>query len=168
NDATLRGDWWELFGDPQLSDLERQVAVSNQTLAQAEAQFRGARAAVQAARAGLFPTVTGSASVTRSSGNRGGTSGGSTGASTLYEVPLDFTWEIDLWGRLRRQVESARAREEATGADVENARLSLQAELALDWFQLHGLDEQKQLLDATVADYVRALELTRLRHEQGI
>ena len=175
SDAALRGKWWEMFGDPQLNALEEQVSVSNQTLAQAAAQFRGARAAVAAARAGLFPTVTAGAQVTRSHGgsSRGSSSGSgntssSGGDTTIYQVPVDFTWEIDLWGRVRRQIEANVAAAQASAADVESLRLSLQAELAVDWFQLHGLDEQKQLLDSTVADYEKALQITVNRHNQGV
>jgi NodT family efflux transporter outer membrane factor (OMF) lipoprotein len=172
-DGVLRGKWWESFGDPALNALEEQVAVSNQSLAQAEAQFRGARAAVSAARAGLFPTVTAGAQVTtsrgstsRNSSSSGGTS--QTGTATIYQVPIDFTWEADLWGRVRRDIEANVANAQATAADVEALRLSLQAELAVDYFQLHGLDEQRRLLESTVADYQRALQITVNRHDQGV
>lgn len=179
SDAVLRGKWWELFGDPQLNALEEQVSVSNQTLAQAEAQFRGARAAVALARAGLFPTVTAGAQVTTSRGSTGRsgsgtsstgvpTSSSSGGTATVYQVPIDFTWELDLWGRVRRQIEANIATAQASAADVENVRLSLQSELAADYFQLHGLDEQRQLLDSTVADYETALKITVNRHDQGV
>lgn len=175
-DAALRGKWWEVFGDPQLNALEDQVSVSNQTLAQAEAQFRSARAAVALARAGLFPTLTAGAQAIRSrSAGRGGTvsSSGSVvsssgGSTTIYQVPIDFTWELDLWGRVRREVEANVAAAQASAADLESMRLSLQAELAADWFQLHGLDEQKQLLDSTVTDYEKALQITTNRHDQGV
>jgi NodT family efflux transporter outer membrane factor (OMF) lipoprotein len=171
SDAALRGKWWELFGDPALNTLEEQVSVSNQNLAQAEAQFRGARAAVALARAGLFPTVTAGAQVTRSHGGGSSRSSGSSssgGDARIYQVPIDFTWELDLWGRVRRQVESEVAAAQASAADVENVRLSLQAELAVDYFQLHGLDEQKQLLDSTVREYETALKITSNRHDQGV
>ncbi len=178
SDAALRGKWWELFGDPALNALEEQVAVSNQNLAQAEAQFRGARAAVALARAGLFPTVTAGAQATRafsSSSGRGGSGSGSSGtttssggSSTVYQVPIDFTWELDLWGRVRRGVEANIATAQASAADVENTRLSLQTELASDYFQLHGLDEQRQLLDSTVNEYQTALKITANRHDQGV
>jgi NodT family efflux transporter outer membrane factor (OMF) lipoprotein len=177
NDAALRGKWWEAFGDPQLNALEEQVSVSNQTLAQAEAQFRGARAAVAAARAGLFPTVTAGAQVTTSHGSSGrgssssgssGSSGSSSGTATVYQVPVDFTYEADLWGRVRRTIEASAASAQASAADVENVRLSLQAELAVDYFQLHGLDEQRRLLDTTVTDYETALKITGNRHDQGV
>jgi NodT family efflux transporter outer membrane factor (OMF) lipoprotein len=173
NEGVLRGKWWEMFGDPALDALEEQVSVSNQTLAQAEAQFRGARAAVAAARAGLFPTVTAGAQVTTSRGSTSRSSSSNNGNSqsgtvTIYQVPVDFTWEADLWGRVRRQIESSVASAQASAGDVENVRLSLQAELAVDWFQLHGLDEQRRLLDTTVADYEKALQITGNRHDQGV
>jgi NodT family efflux transporter outer membrane factor (OMF) lipoprotein len=173
SDAVLRGKWWELFGDPALNGLEEQVSVSNQNLAQAEAQFRGARAAVALARAGLFPTVTAGAQATRaynsSSGRSSSASGTTTGgSSTVYQVPVDFTWELDLWGRVRRGIEANIATAQASAADVENTRLSLQAELAGDYFQLHGLDEQRQLLDSTVKEYETALKITSNRHDQGV
>jgi NodT family efflux transporter outer membrane factor (OMF) lipoprotein len=178
SDAALRGKWWELYGDPALNVLEEQVSVSNQSLAQAEAQFRGARAAVALARAGLFPTVTVGANATRSSSatSRTGTAistptgtvatGG--GAATVYQVPIDFTWELDLWGKVRRNIEANVATAQASAADVENVRLSLQTELADDYFQLHGLDEQKQLLDSTTKEYAAALKITSNRHDQGV
>ena len=183
-DDALRGKWWELFGDPQLSALEEQVEVSNQTLAQAAAQFRGARAAVLAARASLFPTVTGSAGVTRShasqnrgsvlapggtgTGGTGGTTGVSGGDTTIYQVPIDLSYEIDLFGRLRRQVEAQVETAQATAADVETTRLALQTELAVDWFQLHGVDQQSQLLAAAIDAYGRALQVNKNRHDQGV
>jgi NodT family efflux transporter outer membrane factor (OMF) lipoprotein len=168
-DGVLRGKWWEAFGDPALNGLEEQVAVSNQSLAQAEAQFRGARAAVSAARSGLFPTVTAGAQVTTSRGSTSRSSSSSqTGTATIYQVPIDFTWEADLWGRVRRDIEANAANAQASAADVGALRLSLQAELAVDYFQLHGLDEQKRLLDSTVADYEKALQITVNRHDQGV
>jgi NodT family efflux transporter outer membrane factor (OMF) lipoprotein len=171
-DGSLRGKWWEMFGDPRLNALEEQVAVSNQTLAQAEAQFRGARAAVASARAGLFPTVTAGAQVTtaRGSSGRSQSSSGSSGSgtATVYQVPIDLTWEADLWGRVRRGIEANVASAQASAADVGNVALSLQAELAVDYFQLHGLDEQRRLLDSTVTDYERALQITVNRHNQGV
>jgi NodT family efflux transporter outer membrane factor (OMF) lipoprotein len=176
-DDVLRGKWWEMFGDAQLDALEEQVSVSNQTLAQAEAQLRGARAALLAARAGLFPTISASAQATRthSSANRGGvivpgSVGGSTtgGDATIYQVPVDFSYEFDLWGKVRRQVEAAAETAQASAADVETMRLSLQAELAADYFQLHGADQERQLLDAAVQAFQTALKLTVNRHDQGV
>jgi NodT family efflux transporter outer membrane factor (OMF) lipoprotein len=182
-DQLQRGKWWEIFGDPQLDALEEQVAVANQSVAQAEAQFRAARAAAGIARGGLFPTVTAGASASKARARSGGTTlvtgttggTGSTGAATTtgatvttFQVPIDVSWEIDVWGRVRRQIEANVATAQASAADLENLRLSLQAELAVDWFQLHGLDAQKQLLDATAGAYQTALKVTTNRHDQGI
>jgi NodT family efflux transporter outer membrane factor (OMF) lipoprotein len=171
-DGALRGKWWEIFGDPQLNVLEEQVSVSNQTLAQAEAQFRGARAAVQGARSGLFPTVTAGASVTNSRASTSrvstGTGTSRSGTATIYQVPIDFSYEFDVWGRVRREIEANVANAQASAADVEAVRLSLQTELAVDYFQLHGLDEQRQLLDTTVAGYERTLQINVRRHDVGV
>jgi len=184
-DELPHGRWWELFGDPQLNALEEQVAVSNQSIAQAEAQFRAARAAAAVARANLFPTVTAGASASRSRGaaSRGSTTG--TGASgspvtpvtptgttpsttSFYQVPIDVSYELDVWGRIRRQIESSVATAQASAGDLETLRLSMQAELAVDYFELHGLDAQKQLLDTTAGAYQKALDLTNNRYHQGI
>ena len=170
-DGELRGNWWELFGDAALNALEEQVDISNQNIVAAEAQFRAARAAVRAQRAGLFPTVTISASATRSrfGVNRSGNTGGiNTGSGAFYTIPIDFTYELDAWGRVRRSVESAIATAQASAAEIETVRLSAHAELALDYFELRGLDEQKKLLDENVAAFERALELTTNRYNQGI
>jgi NodT family efflux transporter outer membrane factor (OMF) lipoprotein len=175
SDAAIRGAWWELFADPQLDALERRVDVSNQDLVAAEAQFRQARALVGAARAGYFPTAAIGASVSRSrqSSSVGGppAGGGATtpgSTTTEYALPLDATWEPDLWGRIRRTVESSRASAQASAADLEAARLSLHAELAQDYFALRALDRQAELLATTVAAYTRSLELTRNRYAGGV
>lgn len=175
-DKGPREAWWKVFGDPGLDALEEQVSRANQNVAQAEARYRAARAAVRQARADFFPTVTGSASVTRtrSGSARSGSTTGANGATsspvttTLYGVSADASWELDVWGRVRRSVESSVASAEAAAADLENVRLSMQAELAVDWFLLHGLDAQKELLDTNVAAQERALKLTQNRHEQGV
>jgi NodT family efflux transporter outer membrane factor (OMF) lipoprotein len=184
-DELPRGKWWEVFGDPQLDALEEQVAVSNQSIAQAEAQFRAARAAAAVARANLFPTVTAGASATRSRGSTGrgssaagSGSGGTTGTpaasatsaatTSLYQVPIDVSYEVDVWGRVRRQVEAGVATAQAGAGDLETLRLSMQAELAVDYFELHGLDAQQQLLTTTAGAYQKALELTTNRYNQGV
>jgi NodT family efflux transporter outer membrane factor (OMF) lipoprotein len=174
-DGTLRGDWWTMFRDSQLNELEAQVDVSNQNIAVAEAQFRGARAAVRAARSGLFPTLTVSASgIKTGSGGRGGSAivgAGNTvhtGGGTFYSLPFDFSYEFDVWGRVRRAVEAAEATAQASAADVETVRLSIHSEVALDYFELRGLDEQKKLFDETVKGFEQALELTTNRFNQGI
>jgi NodT family efflux transporter outer membrane factor (OMF) lipoprotein len=185
-DALPRGSWWEIFGDPQLNALEARVSISNQNLAVAEAQYRQARALVRAARAGYFPTVTigagftrsrqsttfvqGSGSSTSSSGtsSAGGSSGFSGQPRSDFEVGLDFSWELDVWGRIRRTVESNRASAQASAGDLEAARLSFQAELAQDYFQLRTVDAQKRLLDETVAAFERFLRLTLDRFASGV
>ncbi len=169
-DSLPRGAWWKVFRDPGLDELEEQVSPANQTVAQAEARFRAARAAVRQARADFYPAVTGSASVTRSraSGARSGSSVTAPGTTTLYGASADASWELDVWGRVRRNVESSVASAEAAAADLENVRLSMQAELAVDWFLLHGFDAQKELLETNVTAQERALHLTQNRHDQGV
>lgn len=170
-DAASRGKWWEVFGDPLLNELEEQVSISNQTLAQAEAQYRGARAAVRGARSALFPALTAGASATRgvSSVNRPLTVAGiSSPTVNDFLAPADLTYEIDVWGRIRRSVEANVASAQASAADLETARLSLQAELAVDYYLLRGQDAEKQLLDTTATAYEKALDLTVNRYNQGV
>lgn len=164
-----RGAWWEVFGDAHLNDLEGQVNVSNQNLAQAEAVCRQARAAVQVARAGYFPIVAVGVSAARSS--RSTTLGtNATNRTTVndYLLPMEFSWELDIWGRVRRLVEANRANTEATAADVESVRLSAQTLLAQDYFQLRSLDAQRQLLEETAAAYRQSLQLTTNQYNAGI
>src|SRR5262245_7453929 len=174
-DSTIRGNWWEIFNDPQLNAFEQQVDISNQNVALAEAQYRQARALVQQARAAYFPTVTIGASLNNSSQppssrNNNGFSNGSSGrtAPTLFTMAVDASWEIDVWGRIRRLVESSEASAQASAADLENARLSARTELAQDYFQLRTLDTQKQLLDASIVEFQRSLELTNNRYASGV
>ena len=168
-DDVIRGPWWEMFEDPLLNRLEGEVDISNQNLVVAEAQFRQARALVQAARSGYFPTVTAGASLTRSRRSFSGSSGlSSADTFTDYLLPIDVTWEPDLWGRVRRNVEANRAGAQASAADLASTRLSIQAALAQFYFQLRTLDAQKELLDATVAAFRKSLELTRNRYASGV
>ena len=171
-DAAARGAWWEVFGDPQLSALEAQVDVSNQNLAVAEAQFRQARALVREARAAYFPTATLGIGVTRSlsSSTIGLLSGGNVSSAprTDFTLPLAVSWEPDFWGRIRRSVESSQASAQASAADLETIRLSFQAELAQDYFELQTLDAQRQRFDASVAAFAKSLELTRNRYAGGV
>ena len=168
SDARLARAWWKAFNDPQLSALEEQVVISNQNVLAAEAQFRQAKALVQAARAGYAPTVTAGAQATRSqrSGSLG--AGGGSSASTDYSIPFDLSWEADIWGRIRRTVEAGRDAAQASEADLAAAKLSAQAELAQDYFLIRGQDEQKRILDESVASYQKALELTRNRYAGGV
>jgi NodT family efflux transporter outer membrane factor (OMF) lipoprotein len=168
-DTVLRGNWWEMFSDPQLNAFEAQVEVSNQNVALAEAQFRQARALVEQARAAYFPTVTIGVSVNNSSVSTTITrSAGSRFSSMLYTLPVDVSWEIDVWGRIRRLVESSQASAQASAADLETALLSAQIELAQDYFQLRTLDTEKQLLDASTADFQKSLDLTNNRYANGV
>ena len=163
-------NWWEIFADPELNSLEQQVEISNQNVAQAEAQFRQARALVQAARAAYFPTVTVGVGITRTATSA--TSGASTSRNnqtfTQHSLPVDVSWELDVWGRIRRTVESSEATAQASAADLEAATLSARAELAQDYFQLRSLDGQKQLLDNTAVAFEKSLELTNNRYRSGI
>jgi NodT family efflux transporter outer membrane factor (OMF) lipoprotein len=169
-DNFSRGKWWERFGDPQLSALEEQVDISNQNLQVAEAQFQQARALVRVARAAYFPTITVTPSVTRSmtSTTFSGRSNPIAAPITDYNLSLDASWEIDLWGRVRRTVEANQASAQASAADLEAARLSAQAQLAQDYFQLRALDAQQRLLEDTVRDYAKSLTLTQNRYAAGV
>ena len=168
-DGVIRGNWWELYNDTQLNDLASQIEHSNQSLAAAQAQFRQARALVQAARAGYFPTVTAgiAASRYRNSGNVPTNSSAFIGPWSNFQVTGDVSWEIDLWGRVRRTVEASQATAQASAADVASVRLSMQAELAMDYFQLRGLDAQSKLLEETIVAYQQALDLTTLLFKGG-
>jgi NodT family efflux transporter outer membrane factor (OMF) lipoprotein len=170
SDDLSRGQWWEVFQDPELNALEEQVDISNQTLAVAEAQLRGARAAIGVARAALFPTVTGTASVigARQSLNRPGASNPSSATRADYLLTADTSYEIDVWGRIRHNIEASISSAQASAADLETARLSIHAELAVDYFALRGLDAQRQLLDFTITAFERALELTTNRYNAGV
>ena len=160
-DGVPRGKWWEIFADAQLNALADRVTVSNQSLKQAEAQYRGAQALVRSARAGLFPTVSGTAGVTRSSA-------GSRPAATNYDLAANASWDADLWGRVRRGVEASEANAAASAADLESARLLIQSEVVLNYLQLRVLDTQKKLLDDSAAAFAKSLELTQNRYKAGL
>ena len=164
SDAAPKGEWWKAFHDPVLDELEAQVQVSNQNLRAAEARYRQAHAQVAAARAGLFPTLGASAGATRS----GGGGGDSATSGRRYNVTLDARWELDLWGRVRRQIEAGRAGAEASAADLENVRLSLQAELATDYFQMRVTDTQIDLMEDTIRAFQKSLEIARNRYNAGV
>jgi NodT family efflux transporter outer membrane factor (OMF) lipoprotein len=170
SDQLIRGNWWEIFGDPQLNALEEQVTSANQNLKIAEARLRQARSMIRFNRASLFPTISTAPSVAneRLSTNQpyfpASQANNGTGNFTL---PFDLSYEVDLWGRVRRTVNASREEAQATAADLETASLSLHAELALDYFELRSSDAQKQLLDDTVKAYTNALALTRNRFEGG-
>lgn len=168
-DTIEHGKWWEIFGDAQLNALAEQIKFTNQDVQIAEAKFRQARALVQSARAGLFPSVTANASATRSGSSSGsGNSTRSVGPVNNFNIALDAGWEADVWGRVRKTVEANVAGEQASAADLEAVRLSAQAELALNYFLLRVLDAQRQLLEDTAAAYQKSLELTRNRYAAGV
>jgi NodT family efflux transporter outer membrane factor (OMF) lipoprotein len=166
-DHALKADWWESFNDPLLDTLVRQVSISNQNLAQAEAQYRQARALAQSARASHLPILSAGAAADRSRASANGT-GIDRGARNSFSISADASWEIDLWGRIRRGVESAQAGAQASAADLESLRLSAQAELAQNYFLLRSLDSQKQILQDTVAAYEKTLQLTQNQYAAGI
>lgn len=169
-DQALRGKWWQSFNDPQLNALEEQVDPANQTLKSAEANFRAARANIGIYRANLAPTLSvgPSAGALRASANQPyfNTTRADNGESQFL-LPLDLSYEVDLWGRIRRSVTAAREQAQAFAADLETARLSLHAELAIDYFGLRADDAQKKLLDDTVKAYSQALQLTEDRYTGG-
>jgi NodT family efflux transporter outer membrane factor (OMF) lipoprotein len=170
-DETLpRGKWWELYGDAKLNELEEQVDPSNQTLKITEANFRQARTAIRFNRAAEAPTIGTSPSISavRASANQPYfPSGLANNGSGDFTLPFDLSYEIDLWGRIRRTVTAAREEAQASAADLETARLSLHAELAFDYFEVRSADAQEDLLIDTVDAYSRALQLTKDRFLGG-
>src|SRR5258708_3512999 len=170
-DQRSHGNWWEIFGDSELNKLEEQIAGSNQNLRVAEARFREARAAIRFNRASQFPTITTvpSASYVKNSDfSPNFPSKILQSSKGDFVLPFDLSYELDLWGRVRRSVASAREEAQATAADYETAKLSLEAELALDYFELRSADAQKQLLDDTVKAYTDNLQLTLNRFKGGV
>ena len=166
-DGVDRGDWWAMFNDPMLDTFERRVEVSNQNLAAAEASYREARALVSQQRAAFFPSVDLTGSATRS--GRGGGGGGGSGptASNQFQVGLGASWAPDVWGRIRRTVENAKASSQASAADLANAKLSAQSELATDYIQLRIADAEKTLLTTTVTGYQKSLTITQNQFKAG-
>jgi NodT family efflux transporter outer membrane factor (OMF) lipoprotein len=167
-DAVLRGNWWELFGDAELNDLEGRMAIENQTLKAADAQFAQARAALRGVRASGSPQVAALPSISgaQPSGNRAVSSFHESYADFL--APIDVSYEADVWGRIRNSVNAGIGTAQATAADVQTISLSLHAELAADYLTLRGLDRTRDLLDSTVRAYERALELTTNRFRGGL
>jgi NodT family efflux transporter outer membrane factor (OMF) lipoprotein len=193
-DAEIRGAWWEVYQDTELNDLESRVAISNQTVAGAEANYRAARALVQKAEGAYFPTLTLDPSVVRSRASAaevsaggvlgattpgGGTAtttgattaavgGASTAPRTIYSFPLDVSYQVDLWGSVRNTVAQSRYSAQASAAQVATALLSTQSQLAQDYFQLRVTDEQRLLLDTTLADYQASLRLVKTLFKGGL
>ena len=172
NDGTPKGKWWEIYNDPQLNALEEQVSISNQNVLAAEAQFREAKDAVRVARAALFPIVSTSPSIINSRSPSSQSSGASgapaAGAHMTYDLPVDFSYQFDLWGSIRRSVSASAALAQVSAAQLENARLLFQSELAQDYFQLRGTDSSQDLLDRTVKSYEQYLQLTKDRYNGGV
>ncbi len=171
NDQNLGGEWWKIFQDPQLDELELQVNVSNQNLKAAEAQFRQARAALRYNRADYYPTATVGLSATRTrvSANRPPPSSIFDGITyNDFVLPVDLSYQADVWGRVRKNVESYREQAQASAADLATVNLSMHADLAIAYFQARSLDAQEQLLNSTVKQYEQALELNQSRFEGGI
>ncbi|HTZ37909.1 MAG TPA: efflux transporter outer membrane subunit [Stellaceae bacterium] len=168
-DGLDRGAWWSIYRDPVLDGLERQIDISNQNLKAAEAAFREAEATVAAARAQFFPTATlnGSATRSRSSANEGRTSIGGGSIQNQFLTDLTASWVPDLWGSVRRTVESNVATAQASAATLANARLSAQGELATAYLELRTADELARLLDASVKAYAQALQITRNQYRGG-
>ena len=168
-DTLTRGAWWSIYADPSLDALEQQVANANQNVQAAEARFRAARATVAQYRSSFFPLVTANAAYSRARTSEN-VLHKSTAGLTLndYLVQADASWEPDLWGRVSRSVEGAKAEAQASAADAQAVLLSMQAELATDYFELRGLDQERQLLDDTIKAYREALDLTQHRYAGGI
>jgi NodT family efflux transporter outer membrane factor (OMF) lipoprotein len=167
--------WWTLFNDATLNDLESQVQVSNQNLAASEAAYRQSLAVVHEQRASFFPSLSVDGGVTRSGGegrSRNGTTTGSgttvtTSSANLYQAGASASWEIDLWGRLRRTLENAHALADASAADLAGAKLSIQGQLAIAYLQLREADAEQRLLADTVSAYGRSFEIAQNRYNAG-
>ena len=168
-DAIARGRWWEMFGDRELDALAARVDISNQNVRVAEANFRQAQALTEQARAGLFPNVGAGASVIRSkSPSLSNQPSFATGAVDNYNLNLNASWELDLWGKVRRGIEAGEANWQASAADLESVRLSAQAAVAQNYLALRVADVQRRVLEDTVAAYQRTLELTQNRYAAGV
>ena len=162
NDAVSRGKWWEIFGDAKLNALADQVDVSNENVRTAEARMRQAEALVEQSRSGLWPTLTLSASATRSrSPNVAGSTTNTSAPVNIFNMPLTASWAPDLWGSVRRTIEGNVANAQTSAANLANARLLAQSQLAINYFQLRVIDARRRLLDTSVAAYQKSLDLTR-------
>ena len=170
NDALERGSWWQLYGDAELNALVERLNISNQNLAASEAQYRQARALVRGARAGFYPSLSSGAGASRSGQGAGSINNTSSagGVSSTYDFSLNAAWELDIWGKLRRNLQASQADYQASAAELASLKLSLQSELVQNYLQLRVLDEQQRLLDATVAAYARSLQLTENQYNAGI
>jgi len=172
SDALDRGDWWTVFNDPELNSLEKQVEVSNQNLIQAEAAYSQAKALVEQTQATIFPNVTGTGSATRTKSAAGAVGGTNLPSSQLVNNQvsghLAATWDIDVWGRIRRSIEAAKDQAKASEADIANAKLSAQITLANDYVELREQDEATRLLDESIVGYRKTLEITQNKYDAGV
>jgi NodT family efflux transporter outer membrane factor (OMF) lipoprotein len=171
NEAAMRGDWWEMYNDQQLNALEQQVNINNQNVKLAEAQFREAREQVRIARSAFFPTVTGNASDVHSASPllpRNQLVNTVTSTGTLYNLSADLSYQLDVFGSVRRSVAASYANAQVSDADLENIRLTMHAQLAQFYFQLKGQDTLADLLTRSVAAYEQYLKLTQDRFELGV
>jgi NodT family efflux transporter outer membrane factor (OMF) lipoprotein len=169
SDAQSRGKWWEIFGDPQLNALEDELTVSNQNLKVADARFREARAMIGYQRANEFPTISVGANTSslQDSSHQPYFLIPNPSPEGELQLPFDLSYEVDLWGRIRRTVAAARKETQASAADLETVSLSLHAELAVDYVEVRSADAQQRLLDDTVKAYSDALRLTQNRLAGG-
>jgi NodT family efflux transporter outer membrane factor (OMF) lipoprotein len=170
-DTALRGDWWTLFGSPELNDLESKVDLQSQELKIYEARFREARAQIGIDNASRFPVVSSNASaagVRYSSGRPYFNSASSNNGVADVVLPLTMSYEVDLWGRIRRTIDLRKEEAQASAADLQTARLSIQAELAMDYFEMRSADAEIKLLGDTVKDYQEALRITSNRFDGGV
>jgi NodT family efflux transporter outer membrane factor (OMF) lipoprotein len=170
NDQNLGGTWWTIFQDPQLDALELQVNVSNQNLKAAAAQYQESRAVLRYYRADYYPTVTAGPSATRTRVSANSPTSTILRGATYndFVLPFDVSYQADVWGRVRKNVESYREQAQASAADLATVNLSMHADLAVDYFQARSLDAEEQLLNSTVTQYEQALELTQNRYDGGI
>jgi NodT family efflux transporter outer membrane factor (OMF) lipoprotein len=176
NDAAARGDWWAPYRDPKLAALLREVEISNQTVAAAAAAYEESRAIVRQAQAALFPVATDAYGVTRTrTGALAGTTGGSavgfalgTRYTSQYSAPISGSWDLDVWGKVRRTIESDTAAAQASAADLDNAKLSAQAQLAVAYFNLRAADSLRDLLDRSVKAYKETATITENKYKAGL
>jgi len=166
SDGALKGQWWEMFGDPQLNRLEEMVSVNNQNIKQSEAQFRQAQTTILANRANYYPTIGSTPSITQT--DVGKSTGRGFGTSQSFSLPVTTTWEPDLWGRVRLAVQNAVDNAQVNAADLENLRLSQEALLATDYFLLAAEDMQMAILTDTIQAYEKNLQLTINRFGGGV
>ncbi len=170
-DAMLRGNWWEVFNDPDLNALEEQLNINNQNLKEYFQNYMAARAQIAAARSQYWPTVTANPSWNRSktSGNQHASSSATTGtASSLWTLPLDVSWTPDLWGKIRNEVHEAQYASQVSAADLELEKLTEQSSLAEYYFEIRGQDMLQQILNETVAADQKALDYNQAQYDTGV